>query len=1226
MARKHTPSTGLSARSYIVGIGASAGGLEAIHELFDNMPPDTNMAFVIIQHLSPDYKSLLAELVSKHTEMNVFEAEDDMALQRNCVYVIPTKKIMTVKNGKLRLHDKNKSALPNTAIDTFFESLAEDKKECAVGIVLSGTGTDGSRGIESIKEQRGIVVVQDPITAKFDGMPNSAIATGFADLILPPEMIAEELIEYVNEGPLAKSFHDLSQKDENIVRDILSLIKEITTHDFSHYKRPTINRRLAKRMAEKGIKSLQEYHARLSEDSDEVKKLSKDFLIGVTKFFRDEEAFDRVRELVLPHVFSNKKDDESVKIWVVACSTGEEAYSLAILVQEYLEKSDKPDTNVKIFATDIDQSALEIATKGIYQNVIEKDVSRERLEKYFVHEGNAYRVSPNLRRMVVFAQHDVLKDPPFSKLDFISCRNMLIYMSSVLQNNVHKTFHFALNTGGFLMLGPSENPGILKDAVTELDKKWRIYKCVEKARSLEHEPFLSPLARKTLQPGSLQKSKNAVAHLSDIFRDTLLEEYRMAGIFIDREFEVKHAIGRFKDFMDFPEDHFNFNLLKLVPTELSVAISMCVRKAIKTNDKAVIKHVRIRQGKNERTVTVIVKPHLQQKQYLQPFLFVVVMEEEMSTVKLTGSKKSALPKIPADHKRVLELEDELKETRENLQAAVEELETSNEELQSSNEEMISSNEELQSTNEELQSLNEELHTVNAEHQLKIKELIELNDDLNNYFRNSNIGQIFLDENLIIRKFSPEITKQVNLIESDIGRSITDISTNLTGFDFIGEVKSVMHSGKPVEHEVTVKRGMIYLMKICPYVRQDKSREGVVVNFIDITETKRLTGILTGVFNASPSGIKAFRAVRDSDGKLVDLEWVAANQTVQQITGERTNELLGKRFLKDKATTVRELFPRYAEVVETGVTKQFDYQNPDTKLWYSIVAAKMDDGLVVTLTDVTDTKRVAELLVQNYEALKNTTGQLEHSNKQLEQSNYDLMQFASVASHDLKEPLRKIQAFGHLLKSKAGDRLDGETQYLDKMIGASSRMQHLIDDVLTLSKLSNKDIPFVRTNLNDTLKHMLDDLEITINERNAKIVIAELPTIDAVPGQMNQLFQNLIGNALKFNEHKTPTLNVKTHVITAKEAKELGIDAKAFTCISVQDNGIGFEEAYSEKIFGLFQRLHGSAEYKGTGIGLAICKKIVENHNGFIRARSAPGKGSTFFIYLPLVQEKSREVV
>ncbi|HZG01184.1 MAG TPA: ATP-binding protein, partial [Chitinophagales bacterium] len=346
------------------------------------------------------------------------------------------------------------------------------------------------------------------------------------------------------------------------------------------------------------------------------------------------------------------------------------------------------------------------------------------------------------------------------------------------------------------------------------------------------------------------------------------------------------------------------------------------------------------------------------------------------------------------------------------------------------------------------------------------------------------------------------------------------------------------------------------------------------------------------------------------------EWLAGNNTMQRITGEAVAELIGKRFLRDHAAALKQLFDRYVRVIETGEPAQFEYTNEQTQRWYNVVAVKMEDGVVATFTDVTAQKQAADLIARNYEALKTSSGQLEHMNKQLEQSNYDLMQFASVASHDLKEPLRKIQAFGHLLKAKAAEKLDGEVQYLDKMILASSRMQQLIDDVLTLSKLSNKDIPFVGVDLNDALARLLEDLEITVQERNAEVVVNPLPRVEAVPGQVNQLFQNLLGNALKFNDSAKPRVKVYEKPISIKEAKELGIDASNFVCIAVEDNGIGFEEQYSEKIFGLFQRLHGSAQYKGTGIGLAICKKIVENHGGVIRTQSKPGKGTSFFIHLP----------
>jgi two-component system, chemotaxis family, CheB/CheR fusion protein len=416
MPRKHKhPADGAAASNgYVVGIGASAGGLEAINEFFDNIPHDTGFSFVVIQHLSPDYKSLMAELLSKHTSMQVIEASEGMPLKPNCIYLIPTKKILTIVKGKLQLHDKLRNNHPNTTIDSFFESLAEDLREKAIGIILSGTGSDGSRGIAAIKNHGGTIIVQDPGSAEFDGMPNSAIATGYADLILAPELMGDEMIHFLKEAPLIRSFNQLSNQEEGVIVDILNLIYKVTQHDFNHYKRPTLNRRLAKRMAEKGMKTLSEYYTHLSNNTDEVKLLCKEFLINVTRFFRDEDAFEIIRTDVIPSLFTVKETGDTIKIWVVASSTGEEAYSLAMLFEEYIELHKRHDISVKIFATDIDQQAIDTASKGVYSSESLKNISAERVKRFFIKEGSVYRVSPSLRKAVVFAKHDITKDPPFS--------------------------------------------------------------------------------------------------------------------------------------------------------------------------------------------------------------------------------------------------------------------------------------------------------------------------------------------------------------------------------------------------------------------------------------------------------------------------------------------------------------------------------------------------------------------------------------------------------------------------------------------------------------------------------------------------------------------------------------------------------------------------------------------------------------------------------------------
>jgi two-component system, chemotaxis family, CheB/CheR fusion protein len=1208
------PSTPESTDQYIIGIGASAGGLEPINELFDNMPEDTNFSFVVIQHLSPDHKSLMSELLAKHTRMKITEAQENMEVKPNCIYLIPSRKVMTLSEGKLKLYDKERFQVPNNAIDVFFESLAREKGKSAVGIVLSGTGTDGTKGIEAIKKNGGLVIVQDPGSADFDGMPTSAIATGAADLVLPPEMIPEELVEYLRESPYLRTFEKFTKDDESIVSEILNLVRGSTSHDFSNYKKPTITRRLAKNMAERGFSSIKDYHAYLHDNPVEAANLGKEFLINVTKFFRDPEAFDELKAKVIPSIFSNKKNQDVIKVWVVACSSGEEAYTIAMLLCEYMDNIRNHEFNVKIFATDIDKDSLQVASLGCYPESIAKDITPERLNRFFTREGPNYRIVPSLRKMVVFAYHDISKDPPFSKLDLVTCRNMLIYMNLKLQRHVLKTFLFALNPSACLMLGASENVGVLKDSMKEISKKWKIYKCIGKAKVLDSEGIISPLRSGSVVSlgGGTHKPKNAINNLAEIFQETLMDEYKYAGIIIDENMEVKHAIGHFREFMQFPESQLTFNLLKLVPQDLSLALGVAIRKAVHDHEKNIVRDVKVQHGNIERTVNIIIKPYLQQQDYQQSFIFVVIQEADAERKRI---RRRAKTKSDVENHRIQDLEKELRETKENLQALIEELESSNEELLTSNEEMISANEELQSTNEELQSLNEELHTVSAEHQQKIKELIDLNDDLNNYFRNSEIGQILIDREMIVRKFSPAISNQINLIESDVGRPLHDITNNIKDVNLIDEIRRVMQTSQGTKKEVTVK-GRTYLMKINPYLRQDRSMDGVVINFIDITETRQLSSIIEGVFNSSPSGIVSKRAIRNENNEIIDFEYLAANHAAERIIGLTRAELIGKRTV-EAFPVDQQYFDKYVNIVNTGKNDYFEFYHEKTHRWYEVIAVKMMDGLVSTFTDVTQKKKAADLIAQSFEDLKMTSSKLRETNYRLEQSNMDLLQFASVASHDLKEPLRKIQTFGNLLSSRIENKLEeNEKNYLDKIINSSHRMQVLIEDVLTLSKLSNTDVPYAKVDLKAVIQRIIDDLEISIREKGTRIIVGDLPTIEAVPGQMHQLFQNLISNALKFNNSDIPVVKIDARNLKSDEVLKYNVNPSHYTVLCVEDNGIGFDEKYKEKIFGIFQRLHSNNNYQGTGIGLAIVKKIVDNHQGFITAESKPGKGSSFNIWLP----------
>jgi len=781
----------------------------------------------------------------------------------------------------------------------------------------------------------------------------------------------------------------------------------------------------------------------------------------------------------------------------------------------------------------------------------------------------------------------------------------------VLQEKALKKFHFALKVNAFLMLGPSENIGVLKEVTQEVNRKWKIYRCISK-NTVDTDTIFFPL-EKTIAPKSTAVKKENVINLNQLLKETLAEDRQVALIIADKEFNVKQATGSFKQFLRLPEENFDFNIFKFVHPDLAVALGVSLRKTISTGEKYVMKNVVLHGNEAVPVVNIIVKPYLERSVYAQPFLSILIEEAQVQVKTLVSYPVES---SVSDDEQVTALKAELTETRQNLQAVIEEMEAVNEELQSSNEEMISTNEELQSTNEELQSLNEELHTVSVEHQLKIKELFELNDDLNNYFNNSEIGQILVDAAMVIRRFSPASTKIINLIKSDIGRPLYDITSNVKGLNFVDEVRKVVSSGNRVEKDVETNDGSHYLMRITPFVRRDKTTDGVVINFINISQSKLLNSIVEGIFKGSPNGIIAKRIIRDGQHKIVDFECITANAAAERMFGVKPGSLVSERFLATlSAATTQEYLNVYKKVAETGQSEKIEFYDSRTTKWYETTIVKMLDGIVTTHTDITDRKKNADLIARNYEDLKRASEKLSEINGQLERSNFDLMQFASVASHDLKEPLRKIQAFGNILQSKIKEKLsDGELNYFSKMITASNRMQALIDDVLTLSKLSNGNPLRVRTDLNTVVKQIVEDLEITIREKNAVIKVGDLPCIDAIPGQMHQVFQNLMSNALKFSDKASPVIEIEQLPVLSEHAEWHGI-TDHYIYIVVRDNGIGFENEYKEKIFGIFQRLHGR-NYEGTGIGLAIARKIIDNHGGFIFADGEVNKGASFHIYLP----------
>lgn len=688
---------------YVIAIGASAGGMEAIHLLFDYTPED-GVAYVIIQHLSPDHQSFMAELLAKHSKLKIMIAEENMSVEANCVYLMPKGKNMTIKNLTLHLTDIQ-SRQPNTAIDIFFDSLAEDVGDKSIAIILSGTGSDGTKGITAIKKSGGFVIAQDPESAKFNGMPNSAIETGNVDIVRPPELIPEEIIAHLNQGVLENNFNSqITEKDDVDLLKILDMIQEHTPFDFSEYKRPTIIRRIVKRMTKSNITSLTDYGKFLNSNPEEINILAKEFLISVTKFFRDKDAFDVIKEQALKEIINNKLQVDTLKVWVVGCATGEEAYSLAILILEELTEL-KKNLEVKIFASDIDKVALRHASKGVYPEYISRDVSQERLDKYFIKEENSYKIRENVRKMIIFAEHDIVKQPPYGKIDLISCRNLLIYINPILQRKILASLHFCLNLGGYLFLGPSESLGDLKKSFNEIDKKWKIYKSIEVVRNLRNTTYSTPgLGRQmiNLNLSSTPQKSLIKSNLTEFTNNTLLEESGyQAGIWVDTHFEIIQTSGNFEKFL-LPKI-FNFNLLEMLPKELAIATSTTLRKAVDTDQKIIIQDVKFKRDDEFHSVNVLIKPFLSTNKTVQDVVLVLFSEKEK--VELSAKEIEVFEIVQHTERYYEDMKHELEDTKNKLKDAHDALEVSNDNISSYNEELISGNEEMQSTNEELQSVN-----------------------------------------------------------------------------------------------------------------------------------------------------------------------------------------------------------------------------------------------------------------------------------------------------------------------------------------------------------------------------------------------------------------------------------------------------------------------------------------------------------------------------------------
>lgn len=1081
----------------IVGFGASAGGLEAFTSLLKNLDSNLGMAYVLVMHLSPNHKSSLTEILQTKTSMLVHTVKSGMEVKQNHIYIIPPNTFMSIVDGHLKLAPRSVNSIGNYAIDFFLTSLAAVYKNNAIGVILSGTATDGTLGLKAIKAEGGITFAQND-SAKFSGMPMSAQKSGYVDLLLSPEGIAKELGQLVKTPYATLSPHKIDEKHEKELhqnsedlKKILLIVKEKTSVDFFlHYKQASIYRRIARRMVLNKFVRINDYYLMLMENDKEVEALYNDFLINVTSFFRDADFFKTLKDTIFPSIV--KKENSAgiipIRIWVAGCSTGEEAYSIAISLTEFLDEKNI-SLPIQIFASDLDFNALEKARLGIYSKNSLLGVSQNHLKRYFKKVGVDYQINKTTRELCIFSQQNLIKDPPFSRMDLISCQNVLIYLESDPQKKILQTFHYALKPTGFLFLGKSETIGSSDDLFELLDKKIRIYS----PKSIKSYPLDVTLHK--YKEASRKENHTAEPHASaDVEKELsklILSRFVHPCFVVNKSMTIIQFFGVTAPYLAPVIGKASFNILKIIREDLIIVLRSMLQQVLKTERIIIKEGIRIYNNKIPHDITIEVVP----KKTSTDLLFLVVFKEttiSMFPVKRKGSKMPG--NIEKMEKTILALEEEIIQSRELIRTANEEYETTFEQLQANNEESLSSNEELQSVNEELETSKEELQSAN-------EELTTINEEF--------------------------AKRNVELKESQ---------------DYAKAIIETMHSP---------------LLVLTTNLQVQMANKAFYKTF-KLTEEKTEGNYIFELDNKA---------------------WEIASLR------DHLNDLMIKKIS----------------------FKEFELQ-------HNFIGLGQLNFIVNAYKLLNDHYVKETLILLSF----NNVSELLKVNKELQKVNGRLEEFAFISSHDLQEPLRKIETFSTFLLSPAGELNEYAKKYADKITTSASRMSLLLKDLLKYSMVLKTEVKkTVRVDLNEIINNVILDFEMLIEKTKSTINVVSLPKIYAEPIQMNELFYNLIGNAIKFGKEK-PVIHIGCKELSAEDLlkyPELMPD-KNYFAITVIDNGVGFDQQYATKIFTIFQRLNDKKSAEGTGLGLSICKKVVEDHGGLIFANGIENTGSTFTIILP----------
>jgi len=953
----------------IVGIGASANGINAMEGFFKNVPENTGLTFVVIQHLSPDHKSILPEILQKKTKLKVLEIEDNASPQPNHVYVLPAGSDVTFSENRFHLHEysKNKKGL-HLPIDRFFRSLAADRKDKTAAILLTGSGSDGLLGIREIKNEGGLVLAQDPASAKFKSMPQSAIESGLVDKTGTPEELPDLLLSFQKNVEKEDRAFDHSDS-QTLLRRLFQLLRSQSGHDFTGYKKNTIFRRIRRRMSVNKKSTLQAYVQLLEDQPSELDYLFRELLIGVTSFFRNKDAFDILTDKVFPKIIS-ADSNEPVRIWVAACATGEEAYSIAILAREFQE-SKRIRIDMQIFATDVDPKALETARAGRYKQNIESDVPGHLLKKYFQKRDDVYQIHKDIRDMITFAEHSTTKDAPYSKLDLVSCRNFLIYLESDIQKHVLNKFHYALLPERYLFLGHSETHTVKNEIFEPIDMNVRIYQKKENQKAVTD--YLAETRKMDHQVSSrenrLRPDKKKLT-LKEFAENKALKEYLQPFLLIDKKGDIHYSLGKCDKYFSFYVGEPNQNIVKLAREGLKIPVSNALRKINAESKPVSFNDVKVSTPGGPVFVNVILSPV--DKPSLLSHLIIVTIEPSKKSGKFDQDKNEDIAELSRDSDEYIRhMEQELEETREYLNSVIEELETSNEELKSSNEEAQATNEELQSTNEELetskeelQSLNEELETANNELQGKIEEVTEINNDLNNFLQSTHIATLFLDKNLKIRRFSPKIKDFASLVESDIGRSIENFGITFSNEQLVKDIQRVLDKLSPVEKEVSKGEDEHYWMRILPYRTIEDRIDGVVITFTDITEKYKVRQLreqserwkkYKHLFDHLDHGFALFQTIVNKQGNVEDFRLVEANKAYEDmmnihLSNEKNKTLtelpLNQEFSKNLMKTAK-------KVLALGPHQEECYFRELDKYFKILYFTHEEEAVAVFIQDITN---------------------------------------------------------------------------------------------------------------------------------------------------------------------------------------------------------------------------------------------------------------------------------